>query len=159
MREHHRVAVWVDSNMERALARFAIPGVSRARLLRLLLHAALAEAEGTQLSEGARSLAPVVWAAVAQRRKRPVLIEKLPRFVDEYLEAVEAPLATRAKTYALLLALPPLERFLLIAEGARMTRSALGGESDVDADEELAQLFEGEEEADVVDAPDAAPAP
>lgn len=143
MEANRRVAVWVDTRMADGLSRLEIPGTSEARLLRLLIHAALAEMENLALGEGALAIAPLVWAAVAQRKKRPSLIEKLPRLVDEYLEAVGAPLSTRAKTYALLLSLSPLQRLALLAEGARVTRESLGG-ARVQIPEEDDEVEDGE---------------
>ncbi|GBD21711.1 hypothetical protein HRbin28_02169 [bacterium HR28] len=122
-----RIPVWIDAALAEDLERVTIPGTHPATLLRLLLRAAIREVEEIQLSEGVRRLAPLVWTAVAPRRRRPSVIERLPRIVDEHLEAIGASYATRAKVYALLLPLSPLQRLLLIAEGARVTQCALGG--------------------------------
>jgi hypothetical protein len=123
---HKRIPVWLDATVAEELQRFLLPGTHPATMLRLLIRAALRELRETELSPGVRSLAPLVWAAVAPRRRRPAIVEVLPRLVDEHLEALGASYATRAKVYALLLPLSPLQRLALLVEGAQQARQALG---------------------------------
>lgn len=119
-----RAHVWLDAALADQLRRHSLPGTSPAVMLRLLARAAFAEIEGMTLSEGLKQIAPVVWAAVAQRRKVPYLLDRLPRYVDEYLESIGASYATRAKTYALLLPLSPLTRLALLIYGSQMVTQA-----------------------------------
>jgi hypothetical protein len=126
---HRRIPVWLDATIAEELERILLPGTHPATMLRLLIRAALRELAEAQLSEGVRKLAPLVWAAVAARRRRPALVEVLPRLVDEHLEALGSSYATRAKVYALLLPLSPLQRLALLVEGARLTRYSLGDQS------------------------------
>lgn len=93
-------------------------------MLRLLAQAALEEMTTITLSETLLQVAAIAWSAVAQRRKTPALIRKLPRLVDEFLELQGASYAMRAKTYALLLSLSPLARVALLVEGSRRTHDA-----------------------------------
>lgn len=119
-----RAHVWLDAVLEDQLRRLSLPGTSPAVMLRLLARAAFAEIEGMPLSEGLRRVAPTAWAAVAQRRKTPQLLDKLPQCVDEYLEAVGASYATRAKIYALLLPLSPLSRLALLVYGSQRAKES-----------------------------------
>ncbi|MCX2725981.1 hypothetical protein OO015_00470 [Thermomicrobium sp. 4228-Ro] len=121
------IPVWLDATVAEQLERILLPGTHPATMLRLILRAALREVTETQLSEGVRQVATLAWAAVAPRRRRPAIVEVLPRLVDEHLEALGASYATRAKVYALLLPLSPLQRLALLVEGARQARQALGG--------------------------------
>jgi alkylhydroperoxidase/carboxymuconolactone decarboxylase family protein YurZ len=121
-----RIPVWLDATVAEELQRILLPGTHPATMLRLLIRAALREVSETQLSEGVRHIASLAWAAVAPRRRRPAIIEVLPRLVDEHLEALGASYATRAKVYALLLPLSPLQRLALLVEGANQARQALG---------------------------------
>lgn len=130
-----RAHVWLDAALADQLRRHSLPGTSPAVMLRLLARAAFAEIEGMTLSEGLRQVAPIAWAAVAQRRKTPQLLEKLPQCVDEYLEAVGASFATRAKTYALILPLSPLSRLALLVYGSQIAK-----ESEDVAEREAASL-------------------
>ena len=123
---HKRIPVWLDATVAEELQRILLPGTHPATMLRLLIRAALRELAETELSPGVRSLASLVWAAVAPRRRRPAIVEVLPRLVDEHLEALGASYATRAKVYALLLPLSPLQRLALLVEGANEARQALG---------------------------------
>jgi hypothetical protein len=121
-----RIPVWLDATVAEELARILLPGTHPATMLRLLIRAALRELADTQLSPGVRALASLAWAAVAPRRRRPAIVEVLPRLVDEHLEALGASYVTRAKVYALLLPLSPLQRLALLVEGAAQARQALG---------------------------------
>jgi len=127
---HKRIPVWLDGTVAEELQRILLPGTHPATMLRLLIRAALRELRDTELSPGVRALASLTWAAVASRRRRPAIIEVLPRLVDEHLEALGASYATRAKVYALLLPLSPLQRLALLVEGASQARQALGGGRD-----------------------------
>lgn len=116
-----RAQVWLDMILEDQLKRLSLPDTSPAVMLRILARAAFAEIEGMVLSEGLKQIAPVAWAAVSQRRKVPSLLDRLPRYVDEYLESIGTSYATRAKAYALLLPLSPLTRLALLIYGSQMT--------------------------------------
>jgi len=128
-----RIPVWLDATVAEELQRILLPGTHPATMLRLLIRAALHELREAQLSPGVRSLASLCWAAVAARRRRPAIIEVLPRLVDEHLEALGASYATRAKVYALLLPLSPLQRLALLVEGAHQARQALAPRAPVPA--------------------------
>lgn len=114
--------LWLGEPIEELLHQTGYPRSA----LRLLVWVSLKELSDIPLPAHLAELVPIVGSATLGKRLRPELVQNLPGVVDAYLAAHQAPVAKRAKTYALLLALSPLLRTKLLLEGRCTVTSVVG---------------------------------